>query len=264
MSIKICLDAGHYGKYNRSPENPKYYESDMAWKLQEYLKSELERSGITVVTTRASQAEDIALEERGKAAKGCDLFISLHSNACDDTSVDYPLACCCVSGKADGIGQTLANTVHDIMKTRQTGRIINKKGINGDWYGVLRGAASVGVPGVLLEHSFHTNASAANWLLSDENLKKLAKAEATAITAFYGVKKTPVTKPTTDVFLVRITCGSLNVRSDAGIGNKVTEVVYKGEVFTIVDTKIVGSSTWGKLKSGAGWINISAKYVEKV
>ena len=29
----ICLDAGHYGKYNRSPAIPEYYESDMNWKL---------------------------------------------------------------------------------------------------------------------------------------------------------------------------------------------------------------------------------------
>lgn len=33
MSIKICLDAGHYGKYNRSPAVKTYYESDMNWKL---------------------------------------------------------------------------------------------------------------------------------------------------------------------------------------------------------------------------------------
>ena len=31
--IKICIDAGHYGKYNRSPVVPEYYESDMVWKL---------------------------------------------------------------------------------------------------------------------------------------------------------------------------------------------------------------------------------------
>lgn len=263
--MKICLDAGHYSKYNRSPVVPEYYESDMTWKLQGQLKSELESYGITVITTRTSQAEDVPLEARGKAAKSCDLFISLHSNACDDAAVDYPLACCTVTGKADGIGQTLANTVHDVMGTRQTGRIVKKKGDSGDWYGVLRGAASVGVPGVLLEHSFHTNASAANWLLSDDNIKQLARAEAAAIAAYYGIKKQSAVKPVAgNTFLVKIICDSLNVRSDAGVGNKVTDVVHKNEVFTIVDTKTVGSSTWGKLKSGAGWINISDKYAKKI
>ena len=42
MAVKVCLDAGHYGKYNRSPAVSSYYESDMTWKLHNYLKKELE------------------------------------------------------------------------------------------------------------------------------------------------------------------------------------------------------------------------------
>ena len=40
MAVKVCLDAGHYGKYNRSPAVSSYYESDMTWKLHNYLKKE--------------------------------------------------------------------------------------------------------------------------------------------------------------------------------------------------------------------------------
>ena len=36
---KICLDAGHYGKYNQSPVNKNYWESEAMFKLTEYLKS---------------------------------------------------------------------------------------------------------------------------------------------------------------------------------------------------------------------------------
>lgn len=187
--MKICIDAGHYGKYNRSPVNPAYYESDMSWKLHNYLAAALKLYGFTVVLTRTSQDKDLALEARGKAAKGCDLFLSIHSNACDDASQDYPLACCCVSGKADKLGQKLADTVQTVMHTRQSGRIWKRQGTSGDYYGVLRGAASVSVPGILLEHSFHTNAAATKWLLVDSNLKKLAQAEADTIAAYYGIKK---------------------------------------------------------------------------
>ena len=46
MSTKrICLDAGHYGKYNRSPVVKEYYESDMNWKLHLLLKKYLEGYG---------------------------------------------------------------------------------------------------------------------------------------------------------------------------------------------------------------------------
>ena len=53
----------------------------MTWKLHNYLKKELEAFGIGVVTTRTNQNTDRALYERGAASKGCNLFISVHSNA---------------------------------------------------------------------------------------------------------------------------------------------------------------------------------------
>ena len=56
-------------------------------------------------------------------------------------------------------------------------------------YGVIRGAVSVGVPGLILEHSFHTNTRATNWLLDESNLDKMARAEAKIIADHYGVDK---------------------------------------------------------------------------
>lgn len=185
--IKICLDAGHYGKYNRSPVNGAYYESDMSWRLHLKLKSALEARGMEVITTRPTQAGDLGLETRGKTSAGCDLFLSLHSNACGNGSVDAPLACCTVTGTMDVLGQQLANTVHQVMSTAQGGTIWKRVGNNGDYYGVLRGATSVGTPAILLEHSYHTNLRATNWLLSDTNLQRLADAEAAVIAAYFGL-----------------------------------------------------------------------------
>ena len=94
MAVKVCLDAGHYGKYNRSPAVSSYYESDMTWKFHNYLKKELEAFGIGVVTTRTNQNTDRALYERGASSKGCSLFISVHSNAVGNgvnENVDYPV-----------------------------------------------------------------------------------------------------------------------------------------------------------------------------
>lgn len=61
-------------------------------------------------------------------------------------------------------------------------------------------------------------------------------------------------------FKARIICNELNVRSGAGTSYKVNCVVKKNEVFTIVQTAKEG--TWGKLKSGAGWISLNKKYVQ--
>ena len=189
MSVKICLDAGHYGKYNQSPVVPNYYESDMNWKLHLLLKKHLEQYGFEVTVTRPKQADDLALSSRGKAAKGCALFLSIHSNACDTESVDRPVVIVPINGSGDAIGQKLVDCIKDTMGTSQKGSMYSKKGNNGDYYGVIRGAVSVGVPGIILEHSFHTNKRSTNWLLSESNLDKLAQAEAAVLAEHYGVKK---------------------------------------------------------------------------
>lgn len=188
--MKICLDAGHYGKYNQSPADKRYYESDMAWKLHLLQKKHLEAHGFQVITTRAAQANDLALYERGSKSKGCDLFISIHSNAAADTvnnNVDYPVAYCAVDKGADAIGLALAQCVEAVMGTKQKARIEHRAGSNGDYYGVLRGAAAVGTPSLILEHSFHTNAVSTAWLLDDANLDRLAKAEAETIARYFGI-----------------------------------------------------------------------------
>ena len=61
MAIKIMLDAGHYTNYNQSKVFKKYYEGNMVWKLQEYLKQELKEYGFSVYTTRNSRDKDMAL-----------------------------------------------------------------------------------------------------------------------------------------------------------------------------------------------------------
>ena len=193
MEIKICLDAGHYGKYNQSPAVKTYYESEMNWKLHLLLKKYLEQYGIEVITTRADQKKDMGLKSRGKASKGCNLFLSIHSNATGSAvndATDYPLVIVPINGSGDAIGEKLAKCIETTMGTKQNGRTWEKKSDSGnDWYGVINGATSVGVPGLILEHSFHTNTKFAKWLSDDSNLDKLAKAEADVIAEHFGVKK---------------------------------------------------------------------------
>lgn len=73
---------------------------------------------------------------------------------------------------------------------------------------------------------------------------------------------TPNTNKVVNPYMVRIITASLNIRTGPGTSyNKVGEV-SKGDAFTIIEENAKG--TWGKLKSGAGWICITSSYVEKV
>lgn len=275
--IKICLDAGHYGKYNKSPANGAYYESLAMWKLHLMLKKYLESYGIEVITTRNNQKADLKLYNRGAKSKGCDLFISLHSNATGtgvSEAVDYPVAYAAINGKADKIATLLAECVEKVMDTNQKARINKRKGSSGaDYYGVVRGATAVGTPGLILEHSFHSNTRSTNWLLFDSNLDKLAKAEADCIAAYYGLKAANApsggsssTSEETAVdllngFVTVIYKGTdgLNIRTRPKIAeSNVSECVHGG-AFEVVG--ITEDRKWYKLKDGR-YITAVDKYVK--
>lgn len=71
----------------------------------------------------------------------------------------------------------------------------------------------------------------------------------------------PASTPTSnDAFVVKVTVDSLNVRKGPGTSYAVVTSIKKGEAYTIVEV----NGSWGKLKSGVGWINISANYVKRV
>ncbi|MBR5858441.1 MAG: N-acetylmuramoyl-L-alanine amidase [Clostridia bacterium] len=193
MQYKIMLDAGHYGKRNQSPAVPEYYESIQMWRLHLLLKRELEGYGFTVDTTRDVQEKDLAVVKRGEKSSGYDLFLSLHSNAVgsggeavDRVDVYAPID---NRNNADELGLTLVKAVAECMGVT-VGKCKTRKGKNGEYYGVLRGASNVGCPlYYIIEHSFHTNERAAKWLLDEENLARLARVEAAVIAIYFGIKR---------------------------------------------------------------------------
>ena len=107
-----------------------------------------------------------------------------------------------------------------------------------------------GATGNLTRHNMFANTSCPGKYLQDR-FPQIAQ----EVNKRLGVAQNSAEKKS---FLVRVTASALNVRAGAGVGYKINTVVNKGEVFTIVDT----SGDWGKLKSGAGWINL--KYTQKI
>ncbi len=206
--IKIMIDPGHFDHYNQSPVYAPYWESIMTWKLSNYLRDELQALGVHADLTKNSLEEDPSLNDRGFNSKGYDFFISVHSNAGAYESMDQPLAFVyqelpwtTIDDTSRELGGLLAEKVSEVMGTNQKGSTARRAGtgdwdrngvIDDEWYSVLFGARYVGTPGILLEHSFHTNYKATLWLYNDDNLKKLAGEEAAVIYDYFSKVK-PVT-----------------------------------------------------------------------
>lgn len=276
--VRICLDAGHYGDYNSSPVVPEYYESRMTWKLHLLLKAALEQYGVEVVTTRSERGKDMALYQRGAASNGCDLFMSLHSNAVGgrkgNETVDRVDVYTSVSGAAHELADRLGRCIRETMGTAQGHYVKTRKGSRGDYYGVLRGATAVGTPGLLVEHSFHSCTRSAKWLLDEENLAKLAQAEAETIAMYYGLEAQEDAPEADEVepdiheisapVRVRVAIDNLIIRTGPGTAYPKTGRYTGKGVFTIIETRAGDGSAlgWGRLKSGAGWIALDYATVE--
>lgn len=70
-----------------------------------------------------------------------------------------------------------------------------------------------------------------------------------------GSASTPAPASSFNPYVVKITYKPyINIRSGAGVNYSVVGTVPYGGAYTIVEEKKNGTQTWGKLKSGAGWI----------
>ncbi len=67
-------------------------------------------------------------------------------------------------------------------------------------------------------------------------------------------------------FLVRILDPALNIRAQPSLTARINGVIRGKGIYTIVATSFEPKTqvTWGKLKSGAGWISLGSKYVKKL
>lgn len=103
-------------------------------------------------------------------------------------------------------------------------------------------------------------------ITSEYGQKLYAKAVAEAIVEYLGLEKkqdfsnTLATLQKFEPFKVKITCDELNIRQADNFDSKIVGTVERGEVFTIIQA----SNGLGRLKSGAGWISLNIKYIDKL
>lgn len=206
--IKAVLDPGHGGKDRRNRGKLGYIEADGVLDISLKLKKELESTGLFEVTMTRTTDETLSLTDRGKMAKGSDLFISEHTNAGGGSgtevfySVDLPSdknfaaaiskSISKIFGKPDRGAKTRYATVDNIVDDNLPGE---------DYYTVMDVAQDVGCKHVfIVESLFHDNIQEEAILLDDLGRLKIAQAQAKAICEYFGIPYTPTTskKPLED------------------------------------------------------------------
>lgn len=201
----VCIDTGHVPGMNVSPCVPAYSEGREMALLGEMLGATLQEyyDDCKITYTRKNAYEvlrDDGIDdcvERGMNARGADLFISLHSNASNDNVCDginyvtvfYPYDGMNESEKHAGtIAENVENALYMNGVDLSPWQTKTRRGSRGEWYGVMRGARSVGVPLYFIcESGFHTNAKTAVALLNPETLTDIAVALTLSIGGILGL-----------------------------------------------------------------------------
>ena len=272
--MKVMVDPGHYTDHvNQSPVDPTYYESATVWKLGNYVAEELRKLGVLVGLTRTNINQNPPLVDRGRMASGYDLFVSIHTNATGNgsESANFPVCFVQVSGASTEIGNRIGKALMPYFNASKWECYPEENAEHKDKYAVLRGAAEVGVPGLIVEHGFHTNRDNVALLKQDSFLRKIAKVDADTIYNYLlereqqGVKQPSANMlygivcnvPEGDVLNVRVGDGASYDRLKAypalGNGNRV-DICGRNDDQSWLYIRIAGEHY--------GWV--SSKYMEIV
>ncbi len=265
MAKKIYINAGHSDK---DPGAVKYEtERKLNVKVSEYMNEYLLAN--YECETKMSRGTMLTLPAVTKEANNwkADLFVSNHFNAGGGDGYEALI----YSEKNMSLGKVFEKHVKAAGQNSRGVKL--RPGLH-----VLRESK---MPAVLNEGAFVDNKKDITDWNDDAELKKLGEAYAKAAAEYLKLPakvapvkpvekveekpaEIPTVKPVEKVeefnpYKVKVTASALNVRKGPGTNYSVNTIIKNKGVYTIVKES---NECWGKLKSGAGWINLN--YTKKI
>ncbi|MDD6440875.1 MAG: N-acetylmuramoyl-L-alanine amidase, partial [bacterium] len=197
--IVVAIDPGHDATHAGASGNG-IKEEVATLKIAQYCKEELEKyAGVKVYMCRESAAcpypgtssiRDIEERVRASVQQEADIYVSIHLNSANSSAakgaeVWYPDSSQTPNTTPEG--KALSEKVQaELVKLGLYNRGAQETDNN---YACMREGGKYGLPAIIIEHAFVSNASdASNYLSSDAKLKKLGVADANGIVAHYGLK----------------------------------------------------------------------------
>lgn len=265
MTKKIALDAGHGLKTagKQTPDGIKEWtlNDKVRDKVVEMLK-DYDVEFVFPDNNEGNVDESLTKRRTMYLNEKVDAAVSIHHNAlkgvwCTATGVEVY-----VDRNATTSDRALAEAIYKRLPgyTGLKGRGIKEA----NWTVINQNA----IPAILTEGGFMDCKKDYAIITSDAGQTAYAKAIAEGLIEFLGLKKkttSTVTKPATsyETFQVKF-LEDMNVRTGAGTTNPIVATCKKNYKYTIVETAKIGTALWGRLKSGAGWVCIAAKYCKRV
>lgn len=190
--IVVMVDPGHGGRETGSQnEEAGIVESEINYTAASRLGQLLTQAGYKVIFTRG-QGETLSLSDRMELIRQeqPDLVVSVHHNATEEHSAYGAEVLAQVADKEGGPTKQLAQLINrEYEKLGQSVRPIvfrYNSAKTGDYYGLLRAAASVEVPAVISEFAFIDHPEDIAKIDTDEELWLEAEAIFRAVDAFLG------------------------------------------------------------------------------
>ena len=186
-----------------------------------------------------------------------DYVFEIHFNSFADKSANGFEVWVTPAESGIGVEQLLCSKMTDIG--------FANRGVKREDFRVIRTAKNRGTSAALVEVCFISNST--DMTRYSVNFNNVCEALVTGIVEGFNVGGSgnvapPVTNPTpppsNNAHTVEIVNNAIYVLDGPSPDNGVVQTIYKGEVYTIVSVQ----NGYGKLKSGAGWINL--KYTKTV
>ena len=213
--IVVALDPGHDNRHGGTSGSG-LTEQELTLKIAKYAKAELETyNGVKVYMTRTTAAcpypktgtSGACIEKRVQAAAeaGAKIYVSLHLNSgaasANGAEIIIPNSSWKpqLSTQGKELAEKILNELTVVGLNKRPTPIyskdttVNEKYPDGsisDYYSVQICAKEAGIPGIIVEHAFLSNANDVNKFLKTEaGLKKLGVADATGIAKYLGLSK---------------------------------------------------------------------------
>lgn len=267
--MKIILTVGHSllknGYYTSADGRPfggvlEYtYNKNIVGMIATYLR----KAGHTVDTlicpekTFSKSTEEKAYKVPKVNAVGYDLVAELHLNA----SKLHNASGCSVLYKSEA-GKQIAQKVQSSLSTVFKNNGIQKRD---DLY-MLNSTKPVAI---MLETFFCDSSSDCEKADKTDVALLIAEGIHGGKIAVSGTSDNPTQEPakyTEDyLFRFRSIVEELNIRKGPGTEHDIAGCIKDKLVYTVVETQQAkDGGIWGRLKSGAGWVNVGANYVNRV